>query len=54
LTSKESTTFLRAERKTGGRRSYKVIEAEPLETSFGKDIYKKIFEPDTIVIAGEE
>lgn len=35
--------FLRAERKEGGRRTFKLIEGEPMETSFGKDLYYKIF-----------
>ena len=34
--------FLRAERKSGGQRTFKLIEAEPLQTSFGKDLYQKI------------
>lgn len=36
--------FLRAERKNDGTRTFKIIEAEPLQTSFGKDLYNKIFE----------
>ena len=35
--------FLRAERKADGERTFKVIEGEPLQTSFGKDIYNRIF-----------
>lgn len=35
--------FLRAERKEKGRRTYKLIEAPPLPTSFGVDAYHKIF-----------
>lgn len=35
--------FLRADRKEKGRRTYKLIEAPPLETSFGVDAYNKIF-----------
>lgn len=35
--------FLRAERKEKGRRTYKLIEAPPLPTSFGIDAYHKIF-----------
>ncbi|MEW6287429.1 MAG: DNA mismatch repair protein MutS [Chloroflexota bacterium] len=35
--------FLRADRKEKGRRTYKLIEAPPLQTSFGVDAYHKIF-----------
>jgi DNA mismatch repair ATPase MutS len=39
----EKAIFLRAERKTNGARSFKILEGEPLETSFGEDLYRKIF-----------
>ncbi len=35
--------FLRAERAAEGGRSFRMIEAEPLDTSFGEDLYRKIF-----------
>ncbi len=35
--------FLRAERQTGGRRTFKLIEGEPLQTSYGEDLYHRIF-----------
>jgi DNA mismatch repair ATPase MutS len=35
--------FLRAERKSGGERTFKVLEGEPLETSYGEDLYDRIF-----------
>jgi hypothetical protein len=38
-----NTLFLRADRKAGGLRTYKLIEGEPLQTSFGKDLYHKVF-----------
>ncbi|OGO39660.1 MAG: DNA mismatch repair protein MutS [Chloroflexi bacterium RBG_16_57_8] len=34
---------LRAERTADGTRTYKLIEEEPLETSYGEDLYTKIF-----------
>ena len=40
----ENTIFLRAERKSDGERTFKLIEAEPLQTSYGIDLYNKIFE----------
>jgi hypothetical protein len=39
----DGSLFLRAERKEDGSRTFKLIEGEPLETSFGEDLYKKIF-----------
>ena len=36
--------FLRAERKADGQRTFRIIEGEPLSTSYGQDLYKQIFE----------
>jgi hypothetical protein len=38
----ETTLFLRAPRQPGGQRTYKLIVAEPLPTSYGQDIYHRI------------
>ncbi|MGH8317956.1 MAG: MutS-related protein [Steroidobacteraceae bacterium] len=38
--------FLRAERLSDGRRTFKVLEGEPLSTSFGADVYARVFESD--------
>jgi DNA mismatch repair ATPase MutS len=35
--------FLRAERREDGVRTFKISEGEPLETSYGKDLYGRIF-----------
>lgn len=35
--------FLRAERLSDGTRTYKLVEAEPLATSYGEDLYAQIF-----------
>lgn len=35
--------FLRAERGTEGRRTFRIAEGEPLSTSFGVDLYRRIF-----------
>jgi hypothetical protein len=35
--------FLRAERQEDGRRTFQLSEGEPLRTSYGEDVYKKIF-----------
>ena len=37
--------FLRAERTADGRRTYRLIEGEPLPTSHGEDLYRRIFDP---------
>jgi hypothetical protein len=35
--------FLRANRGDGGSRTFKLVEGEPLDTSFGEDLYRRIF-----------
>jgi hypothetical protein len=35
--------FLRAERRPDGSRTFKLVESEPLETSHGEDLYRRIF-----------
>ena len=35
--------FLRAERQNDTRRTFKLVEGEPLQTSYGDDLYYKIF-----------
>ncbi len=35
--------YLRAERREDGTRTFKLIEGEPLQTSYGKDLYDRIF-----------
>ena len=42
----ENAIFLRAERKENGARTFKLFEGEPLETSFGEDLYRKIFDTE--------
>lgn len=39
----EYAMFLCSERLSDGTRTFKLVEAEPLETSFGKDLYDKVF-----------
>ena len=39
----ENVLFLRAERKADGARTFKISEGEPLQTSFGEDLYRQIF-----------
>jgi len=35
--------FVRAERQADGQRTFKIVEGEPLQTSFGEDLYKTTF-----------
>jgi len=39
--------FLRADRQPDGTRTFKLVEGAPLATSFGEDLYKKIFADGT-------
>jgi DNA mismatch repair ATPase MutS len=39
--------FLRAERKPSGERTFRVVEGEPPRTSFGEDLYDRIFQTGT-------
>jgi DNA mismatch repair ATPase MutS len=39
----DSALFLRAERESDGRRTFKFLEREPLPTSYGEDSYRRIF-----------
>ena len=43
---KEHALFLRAERRPDGGRSFRLTEGEPEQTSYGKDLYEKIFNSD--------
>jgi ABC-type hemin transport system ATPase subunit len=46
----DSALFLRAEREDDTRRTFKVVEAEPLPTSYGEDLYRQIFGAAPLVI----
>ena len=39
----QASLFLRAERKAGGSRTFRVTAGEPLPTSHGKDVYRAVF-----------
>ena len=41
-----NATFLRAERLFDGTRTFRMTEGEPLQTSYGKDLYDAVFGPD--------
>jgi hypothetical protein len=38
-----NAVFLRAERRSDGMRTFRLVEGEPLQTSYGKDLYDAIF-----------
>lgn len=40
---RNDSLFLRAERLPSGQRTFRLIEAEPLPTSYGEDLYARIF-----------
>jgi DNA mismatch repair ATPase MutS len=39
----DTALFLRAERESDGQRTFKLLEREPLPTSYGEDSYRRIF-----------
>jgi DNA mismatch repair ATPase MutS len=53
-TMKTGAVFLRAERREGGERTFRVSPGEPLETSYGEDLYQQIFTEDTAATEGEK
>ena len=40
---REQAVFLRAERRPDGTRPFRLVEAAPLETSYGEDLYREVF-----------
>jgi hypothetical protein len=42
----ENSLFLRAERQPDGSRTFKLSAGKPLPTSFGKDVYQRVFVDD--------
>lgn len=44
--SPERVCFLRAEREEGGRRSFRILPGAPQGTSFGRDLYRQIFQDE--------
>jgi DNA mismatch repair ATPase MutS len=43
---REDALFLRAERMADGTRTFRLLEGDPLETSYGEDLYRQIFDPE--------
>ena len=46
-TKREDAIFLRAERQADGSRTFKLLEGEPLVTSYGEDLYREVFSIET-------
>ncbi|MEA4924188.1 MAG: DNA mismatch repair protein MutS [Syntrophomonadaceae bacterium] len=42
----ENALYLRAEREINGQRTFKMVQGEPLQTSYGADLYNQIFNTD--------
>lgn len=40
----DNALFLRAGRQSGGKRTFKLSEGEPLQTSYGEDVYHRVFQ----------
>ncbi|MGA7778262.1 MAG: DNA mismatch repair protein MutS [Paraburkholderia sp.] len=53
-TMKTGAVFLRAERREGGERTFRLSPGEPLETSYGEDLYQQIFTEDMRAAEGEK
>ncbi len=49
----KNVIFIRAERRPDGTRTFKLIEGDPLSTSYGEDLYKKIFVTDELNSQGK-
>ena len=44
---RDNAVFLRAERREDGTRTFKLVEAQPLETSYAEDVYRQVFGVET-------
>ena len=42
----KNVMFLRAQRQAYGKRTFRLIEAKPIQTSYGQDLYANIFGKD--------
>ncbi len=43
IANMDRALFLRAERLADGRRTFRLVEGQPLPTSYGQDLYRRIF-----------
>jgi hypothetical protein len=44
----EGTAFLRAERQPDGTRTFRILPGQPLATSYGRDLYARLFAPASV------
>ena len=44
----DNAIFLRAERRPDGTRTYRLVEGEPLQTSYGEDLYDSVFGAESV------
>ncbi|MDT4868186.1 Endonuclease MutS2 [compost metagenome] len=44
----DAALFLRAERRPDGSRTFRLVLAEPLDTSYGEDLYREVFLVDGV------
>jgi hypothetical protein len=49
----DGALFLRAERRPDGRLTFRMLEGEPLPTSHGEDVYRRVFGPRTGTVPTE-
>lgn len=52
-TDTPSALFLRAERRTDGGRTFRLVAGEPLPTSYGQDLYEQIFPAHADAASGD-
>jgi DNA mismatch repair ATPase MutS len=43
LEKMDTALYLRPDRQSDGRRTFRLLEGEPLPTSYGEDLYRRIF-----------
>jgi hypothetical protein len=49
-----TTLVLRAERLEDGRRTFRLVDGEPLPTSYGEDLYRRVFDGEAARGAGQQ
>jgi DNA mismatch repair ATPase MutS len=51
---RDTALFLRAERETDGSRPFKLVQGKPLQTSYGEDLYRQVFDANDGALAGKD
>lgn len=52
LREMDAALFLRAERQSDGRRTFRQVEGEPLATGYGEDLYRRVFSTAAVAEGG--